>query len=344
MTFIRHTVVFSFILTMLLLVGCNPKPVQIEETTEELPEFLIDNPKKLVEANPTIQESDLLLQGLERLSHYYDSVFDQSERAQIFNVPETGYSSYIDYLEIMLSKGKPILPMYGGTEDIKRQIDEGHPVLAVFPLSGGMEAQTVFYGYDDDSLFYYHLPNMNERSVSIERMNSYEEKEVKLFMYEEGLTELDSDYYFLLYIRDIYLKDDSELLGQAIERIEKENLFEQDDAYIRFYVLYYTFYDPQPELVEPYVEEISYSPILYAEINFMLPVIKGDDEQALEAMSKMNLSVAQLPMYRDDTIYHVGVLALENDRMELARTTLQFLNERSPDFPGLAEALARVEE
>lgn len=331
------------ILLIILLAACNPKPEIVEEVIEEGPAALIEQPEKLLEAEPTIHETNLTWAGLERLSYYFDIPWNSQDNNKIFVESELGYYSIIDYLEMIQEKGHIIVPKYGTPQDIMEEIDQGRPVLAEFPLSGSTPTEALFHGYNDESLFYYQLSSLKEKKIPVERMKGFDEKDIKLFVYSQQREELESsEYYFLLVTRDVLMKKDTSLATQTIQRIEEEDWIDKDEAFRRFSIIYYTFYDPQPDLVEPLLEEISYHPILHAEINFMLSVLREDKEKALESMMQMNLSEGQLFLYNEETIYQVGLLALETDKPELARTAFEYLENKTPDYPGLSDALEKL--
>lgn len=333
------------VLLLSLLVACNPRPEAVEEVIEEGPVSMIENPEKLLEATPAMPSSNLIREGLERLIYYFDIPWDERDQEEIFIEPDMGYYSLIDFVQHVRDKGHVIVPTYGTAQAIIDQIDQGKPVLAEFPLTGASQTEALFYGYNEEDLFYYQVSSLRERKLPIERLNRADEKEVKLYIHTEEQAALEqSEYYFFLYTRDAFIKKDAEMARAAIERIEQEDWLAKDEAYTRFYILYYTFYDPEPELVEPLLEEISYHPILYNEIRFMVQVLREDREKAVEVMMSMNLMESQLAMYMEETILQVGLLALETERLELARTTLEFLSVKEPNYPGLQEALIQLEE
>lgn len=334
---------FYALLFLMILAACNPKPEPVEDVKPEKPDTLIQNREKLLEKSPALSQANLLMQGLERISHYLGADLSDQEYSTIYYDAKEQYYSYIDFLQLMLTKGYAILPKYGSSQEIIDQINLGNPVLAQFPLSGGMSTEGIFYGYNDQYFFYYPLSSLKEKKIPIHRVEAFATKELKLFVYDKEIQELDSDYYFLLYTQDIYRKDDRELFKKAVERIEREgDWFEKDNSFVRFYAIYYTFYDPQPDKVEPILSDIE-SPFLYPEINFMLQIIRGDKEKAAEALASMNLA-QQMNLYRDETLYQIGLLSIENGNLGMASQALQSLNERNPDYPGLKEAMAKLDQ
>lgn len=340
-----RTAGFTLLLTIILvplLAGCNPKPepVQKEDPLDQ-PSVMIPTPEKLADVGPKLTESILLMQGLEQVGAYWDAVLSDADYAQIYTNPAFNYDSIIDLIQQLTEKGIAIIPQYGESDAIFQALDQGHPVLAQFP-SSGIEITAIFYGYNEEFAFYYNVSGMKERKIKVESLKTLNEKELKLFLYQPDSNVMDSEYYFLLYTRDIFMKNDLELYAQAVERMEREpEWFEKDNTFLRFYAYYYTFNDPQPDKVEPLLAEIR-SPIPALEINFMHHLNRGDREKAIESMSRMNLGLQQVATYRDQTIYHLGVVAMEEGLTDAALHALQILHERNPDYPGLKEALEKL--
>ncbi|MGB9809180.1 MAG: tetratricopeptide repeat protein [Caldanaerobacter sp.] len=342
--------ILTFVL--LFLASCNPKP-EIEKK-EETPKNLYTIPKaeKLVEITPIFKETDPFIQGVERLSAFLGHPLTKEMAGKVYFDPCQNYVALTDILHLLSEEGLFLVYKPIGVDELKEDILKGSPVLIEFSFSGTSKDAGIVYGLDDDNLHYYLLPDMKERTYPIEKVKEKIEENKPLIAIikaedkSKWLEKMEkSDIYLRRWGQDVYQKRDPKAYKEYIETIERLNWRIKDGDKNQIYAYYYIFYDRKPEKVKNIIlksyEESEYLPSSQ-ELAFMLYHLLNDKEKAERVASHMSVSSEQLSFYQDETLLQLGYYYLEKGDIKTAKTILEFLKERKPDYPGLKEALKEV--
>lgn len=339
-------------LVLLFLASCNPKP-EIEKK-DQTPKNLHTIPKaeKLVEITPIFKEADPFIQGVERLSAFLGYPLTKEMAEKVYSTPKQDYVALTDILHLLSEEGLFLIYKPIGVDELKENILKGSPVLIEFSFSGTSKDAGIVYSLDEDNINYYLLPGMKQSIYPIEKVKEkVGEGEpliavIKAEDKSKWAEEMEkSDMYLRRWGQDVYQKKDPKAYKEYIETIERLKWRIKDEDKNQIYAYYYIFYDRKPEKVKNIIlksyEEKEYLPSSQ-ELAFMLYYLLKDKEKAERVASHMNISLEQLSFYQDETLLQLGYYYLEKGDVKTAKSILEFLKKRKPDYPGLKEALKEI--
>ena len=209
----------------------------------------------------------------------------------------------LDVLNPVQDKGVPILPLYTDYDVIEEAVLKGKPVYAEFTLISNNPWKVIFYGYSDDQFAYMDFETGEKKSVNRTRLATVD-KFTALIPYKGeqfATSDLEqSAYYLEIVASDAYYEDDGDQILDALTAIENENLTEKIFFYNYLYMYYYTFYDFQPEIVEPILEKelASMKNPANMEISIALANYNEDEDKLKSELANLQL----LASHRTETL------------------------------------------
>lgn len=242
---------------LLIVNACNPKPEEdvVVEVVEEFIEF--ENPGKMFEGENRFIDSPIL-GAVEKIMNYYDAPLTDDDLKKVRKTKMYGKESVLDVLNLVQDKGVPILPLYTDYDVIEEAVLKGKPVYAEFALISNNTWKVIFIGYSDGQFAYMDFETGEKKSVDRTRLATVDKFTALIPFKGEQFATSDleqSAYYLEIVASDAYYEDDGDQILDALTAIENENLTEKIFFYNYLYMYYYTFYDFQPEIVEPILEK-----------------------------------------------------------------------------------------
>ena len=235
-----------------------------------------------------------------------------------------GKESVLDVLNLVQDMGVPILPLYTDYDVIEEAVLKGKPVYAEFALISNNTWKVIFYGYTDDQFAYMDFETGEKKSVDRERLATVNNFTALIPYKDEKFATSDlekSAYYLEIAASDAYYEDDGKQIMNVLTAIENENLTKEIFFYNYLFMYYYTFYDFQPEIVEPILEK---------------------ELSSMKNPANMEISIA-MASYNEDEGKLKSELAnlqlLESHRTE----TLKLIVEKGTEF-GYTELVAQAEK
>lgn len=312
-----------FVLVLLFLIACNPKPKEEVEEIVENDIVTIENSEKLIEAETFFETGDLL-EGLERIYRYYGNDFPTEEQERIAVYEEFDRISYVDFMNLMVEQGVDTFPSNKKAEHIDQILKEGKPVYASFMLINSEQWHVLFYGHSKEDFAYYNLVSGETKTIGKKRIEALGEFDT-IIPYKVGELAEDEKEQSFLYVRqrlaDARWKDDSTEMKKYLTIAEQNNWLDEPDIGY-YYSYHYLFHDPQPERAAKYVE---------AELK------RWRELNTLEvALKYYTLTKDELEIKR--TIRDIQLMPL------LRRETLQFIIDNGADYgyPEKAEEAAEI--
>jgi hypothetical protein len=308
---------------LLIVNACNPKPEEdvVVEVEEEFIE--IENPGKMFEGESSFTDSPIL-EAVDKIMKYYDAPITDDDLKKVRKTKMYGKESILDVLSLVQDNGVPILPLYTDYNVIEEAVLKGKPVYAEFALISNNTWKVIFYGYSDEQFAYMDFETGEKKSVDRTRLATVD-KFTALIPYKGkqfATSDLEqSAYYLEIVASDAYYEDDGEQILNALTAIENENLTEEIFFYHYLFMYYHTFYDFQPEIVEPILEK---------------------ELAAMKNPVNMEISIA-MANYNEDEDKMKSELAnlqlLASHRTE----TLELIVEKGTEF-GYTDLVAKAEE
>jgi hypothetical protein len=308
---------------LLIVNACNPKPEEdvVVEVEEEFIE--IENPGKMFEGESSFTDSPIL-EAVDKIMKYYDAPITDDDLKKVRKTKMYGKESILDVLSLVQDNGVPILPLYTDYNVIEEAVLKGKPVYAEFALISNNTWKVIFYGYSDEQFAYMDFETGEKKSVDRTRLATVD-KFTALIPYKGkqfATSDLEqSAYYLEVVASDAYYEDDGEQILNALTAIENENLTEEIFFYHYLFMYYHTFYDFQPEIVEPILEK---------------------ELAAMKNPVNMEISIA-MANYNEDEDKMKSELAnlqlLASHRTE----TLELIVEKGTEF-GYTDLVAKAEE
>lgn len=339
-----------WLLFLLLLSACNPKPVIEEENQEKGKRVEVEGHERVAElALPLPEEMPYpqyrIVFGTALLAAFEGRMTDADTVEALFKHEQPAYLSFIDWLEELDQQDFYIIPTFGDVDLIQQELEQGRLVFGKYHLTGRIEHTSIFYAYTDDRLFVYDLLTRKNREIPIDRFRqAFEQQPPELFVYRLRADQVNQEreasrLYFRHAAVDVFYKRELDAYAAYIERMEAEDLIEEEPY---FYAFYYIFIDPQPIRVTEVIEhllELNSQLWFYVELAFMHHLMLDELEEADRLLDLLD------PQYmQEETLYSMGQRYLALGRDEQARYVLGLLHERNPNFPDLEQLLREVEE
>ena len=314
---------------LLIVNACNPKPEEdvVVEVEEEFIE--IENPGKMFEGENNFTDSPIL-EAVDKIMKYYDAPLTDDDLKKVRKTKMYGKESVLDVLNLVQDKGVPILPLYTDYDDIEEAVLKGKPVYAEFALISNNTWKVIFYGYSDEQFAYMDFETGEKKSVDRTRLATVD-KFTTLIPYKgETLAASDleqSAYYLEIVASDAYYEDDGEQILNALTAIENENLTEEIFFYNYLFMYYYTFYDFQPEIVEPILEKelASMKNPANMEISIALANYNEDEDKLKSELANLQL----LASHRTETLELIVEKGTEFGYTDLVAEAEEMLKSRA---------------
>ncbi|WP_172369170.1 hypothetical protein [Sporosarcina jiandibaonis] len=314
---------------LLIVNACNPKPEEdvVVEVEEEFIE--IKNPGKMFEGENSFTDSPIL-EAVDKIMKYYDAPLTDDDFKKVRKTKMYGKESVLDVLNLVQNKGVPILPLYTDYNVIEEAVLKGKPVYAEFALISNNTWKVIFYGYSDEQFAYMDFETGEKKSVDRTRLATVD-KFTALIPYKgEQFATSDlgqSAYYLEIVASDAYYEDDGDQILNALTAIENENLTEEIYFYNYLFMYYHTFYDFQPEIVEPILEKelASMKNPANMEISIALANYNEDEDKLKSELANLQL----LPSHRTETLELIVEKGTEFGYTDLVAKAEEMLDSRT---------------
>ena len=314
---------------LLIVNACNPKPEEdvVVEVEEEFIE--IENPGKMFEGENKFTDSPIL-EAVDKIMKYYDAPLTDDDLQKVRKTKMYGKESVLDVLNLVQDKGVPILPLYADYDDIEEAVLKGKPVYAEFALISNNTWKVIFYGYSDEQFAYMDFETGEKKSVDRTRLATVD-KFTALIPYKgEQFATSDlgqSAYYLEIVASDAYYEDNGEQILNALTAIENESLTEEIFFYNYLFMYYHTFYDFQPEIVEPILEKelASMKNPANMEISIALANYNEDEDKLKSELANLQL----LASHRTETLELIVEKGTEFGYTDLVAKAEEMLKSRA---------------